>query len=195
MRKKGFTLVELLVVIAITGILISLLVLLVPAIKAARDAARRTRAIQVEEQNRQWKDHPAFIAGKMVGRQEAFSSVENQYGVELEPECPLMPLERLQWQIKHMVVGEVGYIHPCDPVVLDDRTVWLDPDEEVLPEKGLTHVMKLTRRHDGFVISFEEVRDDHRYKPHEKLLTYERDYIQVVHIDKGDQIKLEEDEE
>src|SRR5207237_161794 len=57
-RKAGFTLVELLVVIAIIGVLIALLL---PAVQAAREAARRTEC----------QDHIKQVTLGMLGHHDA----------------------------------------------------------------------------------------------------------------------------
>ena len=92
--KSGFTLVELLVVIAIIAILVALLL---PAINAAREAARRTQCINNVRQvcvalaNHE-STHGSFPSGLPSCRGEfplcGYSKREHLFGAELGHEYP-----------------------------------------------------------------------------------------------------------
>ena len=79
---RGFTLVELLVVIAIIGVLVALLL---PAIQAAREAARRAQCVNNEKQiGLALLNYESVVGAFPAGRHGCDGSTENIKGCELE---------------------------------------------------------------------------------------------------------------
>ncbi len=96
-RSRGFTLVELLVVIAIIGVLVALLL---PAVQAAREAARRTQCVnQLRQIGLAMQNHiSSFRVFPTGGTSNAPNIVNYQKGTGNSPGSPNGPNEQgLGW--------------------------------------------------------------------------------------------------
>ncbi len=126
-KRSAFTLVELLVVIAIIGILVALLL---PAIQAAREAARRTQCINHLKQlglaNHNYHDTfnalPFRRGGTCCWVSGGPSGANNAQ--RLSPFVPLMPFYEQGAMYEQILAGEPPSISPGGPYAYAGWAVW-----------------------------------------------------------------------
>jgi prepilin-type N-terminal cleavage/methylation domain-containing protein/prepilin-type processing-associated H-X9-DG protein len=137
LRRSGFTLIELLVVIAIIGILIALLV---PAVQAAREAARRTRCTNNLKQiglalHNYEGAHGSFPPGAITYQESPL-------------DCNVV---RRGFSLFALILPQMEQQAVYDAINFHFSTGRLPPMEYGFPEAGLTNRTGLIARINSFV--------------------------------------------